>query len=180
MFDNHVKRSAIGNKPLAELRRADVVELLDELQNSKGFAAQVNRVRSQLLAAFNWAVEREMIEVDPAAGIKKRKGVEQSRDRVLTDNELRATWRAADRLSDPSRSLVKMWILTGQRRDEVRCMRANELDSTRAVWTLPAARNKGRRDHEIPLAPCSSGHHRSGAEPRQGHSRRRLQSARLP
>jgi len=154
MFENHVKPTALGKKPLAEVRRADVVELLDDLQNKKGYGAQVNRVRSQILAAFNWAIEREKIDVNPASGIKKRKGIEKSRDRVLTDDELWAIWRAADGLLEPSRSLVRAWILTGQRRDEVRCMAWTEIDLTRAIWTLPAARNKGKRDHEIPLAPA--------------------------
>jgi integrase len=155
MFDSHVK-PAIGKKPLAELRRADIVELLDDLQNEKGLRAQVNRVRSQILAALNWGIDREYLDTNPAAAIKKRK-IEASRDRVLTDDELRAIWRAADGLPDPSRSLVKAWILTAQRRDEVRCMLWSEVDLTRAVWTLPAARNKGKREHEIPLAPTMVG-----------------------
>jgi integrase len=152
MFEAHVK-PALGRKPLSDLRRADIVELLDDLQNDKGFRAQVNRVRSQIVAALNWAIEREYLDTNPAAAIKKRK-IESSRDRVLSHAELRAIWRAADRLSDPSRSLVKAWILTGQRRDEVRCMTWSEIDLNRAVWTLPAARNKGKRDHEIPLSPA--------------------------
>jgi integrase len=151
MFELHVK-PAIGSVALAELRRGHIVELLDDLQNKKRLGAQVNRVRSQILAALNWAVEREYLDVNPAATVKKRK-IEASRDRVLSDDELRAIWRAADRLAEPSRSLVKAWILTGQRRDEVRCMPWSEVDLPRALWTLPAARNKGKRNHEIPLSP---------------------------
>jgi integrase len=151
MFEMHVK-PAIGKRSLTELRRADLVELLDDLQNEKGLHAQVNRVRSQLVAALNWAIEHEYLDTSPAAAIKKRK-IEAPRERVLSDDELRAIWRAAEKLSDPSRSLVKAWILTGQRRDEVRCMMWSEIDLGRALWTLPAARNKGKRDHEIPLSP---------------------------
>jgi integrase len=156
MFEMHVKPAKIdgrplGEKPLIELRRADLVELLDDLQNEKGLHAQVNRVRSQLVAALNWAVEREYLDTSPAAAIKKRK-IEASRDRVLSDDELRAIWRAAAALSEPSRSLVKAWILTGQRRDEVRCMMWSEIDLGRALWSLPASRNKGKRDHEVPLS----------------------------
>ena len=73
---------------------------------------------------------------------------------MLSNDELRAIWRAAEALSEPSRSLVKAWILTGQRRDEVRCMPWSEVDLGRALWTLPAARNKAKRDHEIPLSPA--------------------------
>jgi integrase len=122
-------------------------------------------VRSQLVAALNWAIEREYLDTSPAAAIKKRK-IEASRDRVLSEEELRKIWRAADKLSNPSRSLVKAWILTGQRRDEVRCMMWNEIDLDRALWTLPGARNKGKRDHEIPLAPAMLA--LLGDRPRQG------------
>lgn len=152
MFESHVK-PALGKLALVELRRGDIVELLDDLQNEKGLGAQVNRVRSQILAALNWAIEREYLDVNPAAAVKKRK-IEASRDRVLTDDELRAIWHAADSLPEPSRSLVMTWILTGQRRDEVRCMVWGEVDLSRALWTLPARRNKGKRDHEIPLSPA--------------------------
>ena len=150
MFEAHVK-PAIGKRLLTELRRADLVELLDDLQNEKGLRAQVNRVRSQVVAALNWAVEHEYLDANPAAAVKKRK-IEASRDRVLSSDELRAIWRAADALSEPSKSLVKAWILTGQRRDEVRCMTWSEVALDRALWTLPAGRNKGKRDHEIPLS----------------------------
>ena len=63
MFDTQVK-PAIGNIWLTKLRRADIVELLDGLQIKKGLRAQVNRVRSQVIAAMNWAVEREYIAVE--------------------------------------------------------------------------------------------------------------------
>jgi integrase len=152
MFDMHVK-PALGRIALPALRRADIVELLDDLQNKKGLRAQVNRVRSQIVAALNWAVEREYVDNNPAATVRKRK-IETSRDRVLSDDELRAIWRAAEKLSDPSRALVKAWILTGQRRDEVRCLPWSEIDLERALWFLPASRNKPKRDHEIPLSPA--------------------------
>lgn len=100
MFELHVK-PAIANIRLANLRRADIVELLDNLENKKGFRAQVNRVRSQLVAALNWAIEREWIETNPAAAIKRRK-IEAPRDRALSHDELRAIWRAAEGLTDPS------------------------------------------------------------------------------
>jgi integrase len=152
IFESHVK-PALGKKPLPGLRRADIVELLDDLQNKNGFQAQVNRVRSQIIAALNWAVEREWIEVNPATAIKKRR-LEKARDRVLSNDEIRAVWRAADGLTEPRRALVKAWVLTGQRRDEVRCMTWSEVDLKGAVWHLPAARNKGKRDHEVPLSPA--------------------------
>ena len=88
MFEAHVK-PAVGKRRLIEFRRADIVDLLDDLQNAKGFRAQVNRVRSQVFAALNWAVEHEFLDSNPAVGVKRRR-VEVSRDRVLSDSELRA------------------------------------------------------------------------------------------
>ena len=152
MFENHVKSTALGKKRLVEVRRADVVELLDDLQNTKGLAAQVNRVRSQLIAAFNWSVDREWIDVNPAATIKKRK-VEKPRGRKLQDDELRAVWRAAEKIGYPGGDFVKFLVLTGQRRDEVRCLPRTELNMLRRIWTLPEARNKSKREHDIPLTP---------------------------
>ena len=71
---------------------------------------------------------------------------------MLSHDELRAIWRAADGLTNPSRAFVKSLILTGQRRDEVRCIEWAELDLDDRLWTLPAGRNKGKREHKLPLA----------------------------
>jgi integrase len=144
----------IGDKPLGHLRRADIIELLDKLEHKKGMRAQVNRVRSALVAALNWAVERDKIDSNPAAGVKRRKIEAPSRSRVLSNDELRAVWKAAATLPDPSRGIVETLILTGQRRDEVRGMMWKEIDEKWALWTLPAARSKGKRDHEVPLSPA--------------------------
>jgi integrase len=152
MFENHVK-PAIGNRPLSELRRADLVELLDDIQNNKKMGAQVNRVRSHLMHALNWAVEHEYLEANPFAAVKRRK-LEKRRERVLNDRELRAIWHAADRLTEPSREFVKALILSGQRRDEVRCMSWSEINFDRALWTIPGRRTKSKRTHEVPLAPA--------------------------
>ena len=137
MFDMHVKPTIIGgmrlgDKPLGELRRGDIVQLLDDLQNNKGFAAQVNRVRTEIVAALNWAIEREWIEANPAAAIRKRK-IEAPRERKLSDDELRAVWKAACRLREPSNSYTRTLILMGQRRDEIRRMTRAERDEKKAL-----------------------------------------------
>jgi integrase len=159
MFDRHVKPARVGGiplgeKPLNELRRGDIVELLDDLQNEKEFGAQVNRVRAEVVAALNWAIEREWIEANPAAAIRKRK-IEAPRERKLSDEELRTIWKAACRLTDPSSSFVRTLILTGQRRDEIRCMVRTEWDEKERLWTLPKERNKGRRHHCLPLSTAA-------------------------
>ena len=63
---------------------------------------------------------------------------------MLDDAELRIVWQAADDLSAPFGGLVKLLILTGQRRDEVAGMRWSELDPG-AVARMPQLRKKVNR-----------------------------------
>ncbi|ARJ64682.1 hypothetical protein WV31_02845 [Magnetospirillum sp. ME-1] len=151
LFANHIV-PVLGKKTVGELRRADVVELLDSLKN-KGWRtnAQVNRVHAALKACLNWAVEREYLDANPAAVVKKQV-TERPRDRVLSDGELKAIWEATDVRTDPSRAFIRLLILTGARRDEIRCMTWSEIDLEKGIWTLPKARNKGHRDHVVPLS----------------------------
>jgi integrase len=114
--------------------------------------AQVNRVRSQLIAALNWAIdERGYLQSNPAARVRRRK-LETSGTRVLKPAEIRAIWTAAERASQVGRSLIQLLLLTGQRRDEIRCMQWSEIDLDQRLWVLPAARNKAKRDHAVPLS----------------------------
>jgi integrase len=79
---------------------------------------------------------------------------EQSRDRVLDVNELRLVWHAAGDLGFPFGPIVRLLILTGQRRGEIGGMEWKELDfETPPLLTIPAARSKNRRQHAVPLSP---------------------------
>jgi integrase len=73
-----------------------------------------------------------------------------TRDRVLTDAELLAVWRACDRDDDLSK-IVKLLILLGQRRQEVGGMCWSELDLEHALWRIPAERSKNKKPHVLPL-----------------------------
>lgn len=152
MFTNHVK-PGIGKHRLEELGRGEIIAYLDGLQD-KGMRAQVNRIQSALSSAFNWAVDNGHMNVNPILGLKRRVK-EQSRDRVLSDDELRAVWLAAAERSTPSREFLWLLVLSLQRRDEVRLMRWDELDSKQKVWSLPARRTKANRAHIVPLSEFS-------------------------
>ncbi len=77
---------------------------------------------------------------------------EHSRDRVLTDDELRRLWTATDAIGWPFRDLVRLLMLTGQRRDEIGRMRWSELDLDAALWTIPKERAKNGQAHLVPLS----------------------------
>jgi site-specific recombinase XerD len=115
---NHVLPT-LGDRAASDIRRADIVELLDDLQYNKGYRAQVNRVRDSIAGLFRYAVEREYVAESPVIGTRARK-VKAERQRILSDQEIRAIWFALDTLPDPGRSFVKTLFLTATRRDEPR------------------------------------------------------------
>jgi len=144
---------ALGDRDLSAVTRRDVRDLIDAVVD-QGRPVQANRVLAAVKAMCAWAVEREIIDVSPAAAVKKPTR-EQERDRVLTADELVAVWRAADGLGYPGGAVVKMLILTATRRDEARLMRWSEIDMAHAVWALSGERSKNGRPHTIPLSSAA-------------------------
>jgi integrase len=110
-----------------------------------------NRAHSIARKLFGWAVEQEIIEVSPLVGLKVP-AEESTRDRILTDQELRVVWRAAGQMGVYG-SLVQLLILTGQRRGEIAGLTWSEVDLDKRLISLPRERVKNDHAHEIPLSP---------------------------
>jgi integrase len=111
---------------------------------------ECNRVHGIMRKFFTWAVDVDLIEASPMATVKTP-NPEASRDRALTDDELRAVWQAADKDGYCLGTIVQFLILCGQRRSEVSGMRWSELNDDRTVWTIPASRTKNKREHIVTL-----------------------------
>jgi integrase len=153
-FRNHIL-PALGDRHIGEVGRADIVELLDKIQHDHGLRHTTNRVRESLICLFAYAIERQLVETNPAIGIKRRK-LERPRERMLSPDELRTLWQALDRIPDPGRSFVRTLMLTGCRREEARAMRWDELDLDGRLWSLPSQRTKAGRPREIPLSKTAA------------------------
>ena len=132
---------------MRDITRRDVLGLLDRLVEDGPITA--NRTLSAIRKLCNWAVSRDIITASPCAGVKPPTP-ERSRDRVLSDGELGAVWGAADNLGGTFGALVRLLILTGQRRDEVAGMRWREL--TGRTWTIARERVKNNEPHDVWLA----------------------------
>ena len=117
-----------------------------------GTPIAANRLHSIVRKFFNWCVENELIAASPCAGLKQPAS-EISRDRVLSDRELRLVWEAAEKIGYPFGSMVQLLTLTGERRGEVANMQWGELDLQKRVWSLPRERVKNNRQHDVPLSP---------------------------
>ena len=142
-----------GNKRIQDITKRDVLDLLDGIVD-RGGGLSANRVLAAIRKLFNWAVQRGIITASPAAGIKAPLA-EQSRDRVLSDDEIRWLWLACDKARYPFGSMAKLLLLTGQRRNEVSGMTWDELDLDKALWTIPGGRTKNDEAHEVPLSDAA-------------------------
>ena len=135
--------------PVAALTRAEVAKRLNEIALESGPIA-ANRARAALGAACSWAMRQGLMEANPCLALDKP-GTEVRRDRHLSEAEIVALWKATESADDYS-AIVRVLLLTGQRREEVAAMTWAELDLDKALWSLPAARTKNRQAHDVPLS----------------------------
>jgi integrase len=154
LSESFPKKSSQPSAAGAEIKRPDVIEWLDAIVDRPAPIA-ANRALSWFKGLCNFAVERGIMEVSPIAGIKPP-AAETARDRVLSDDELKAVWQAADALEPVYAGLVKLLILTGQRLREVSELEWKEIDLDARLWTLPGKRAKNGVEHTIPLSDLAA------------------------
>jgi integrase len=134
--------------PVRNVTRADVAARLARIADANGGYA-ANRARVALSAVYAWAIAEGVADANPVVGT--RKPVEEvARDRLLTNNELAAVWHHAG--DGDFGAIVRLLILSGQRREEVAAMTWEEIDLHNATWRIGADRTKNSRAHEVPLA----------------------------
>ena len=138
-----------AEKPVPRLRRRDIRELLDD-SKARGARTTANRELAALKTFLNWCVDKEVIEVSPALRIAKP-APENKRTRILTDAELRVIWLAAEAEGYPFGDIVRLLILTGQRRGEVAGAPWSEINLKAREWILPERRTKNGMPHLVPL-----------------------------
>jgi integrase len=137
--------------PASALTHAAVTTVLDKLAGD-GKAPIAGRTMAYGRACYGWAVKRRRLAVNPFAGLPVIQGANPSRDRVLTDAEVGAIWRASGSMELPFGPLVRLLLLTAQRREEVAALRWSELSTDLSTWALPAARAKNGRAHVVHIA----------------------------
>src|SRR6516225_4451545 len=145
-----------------DLDRAAVVRALDALtrrrarkdgngtDRMKG-ASMTSRTAAYGRAAFAWAMKRDAVRANPFASLAVAKTIAK-RERVLSDVELADIWHAATDAGQPYGTIVRLLILTGQRRGEVGGMRWEEISDDLATWSLPGERTKNGAPHSVPLS----------------------------
>jgi integrase len=152
-----------ADKPVGEIDEADILTVVDaarkngipglEQRNGSASESRGRRVHAALSVFFRWLQAKRRILRNPCRDVS-HPGAPPSRERVLTNDELRWLWRACD--AEPLYGpLLRLLLLTGQRLNEVAAMRWSELNDDRTVWTIPSTRTKNHREHIVPLASLS-------------------------
>jgi integrase len=148
----HVLRDYVmpvwGSKSVHDVCKRDVIDLVEGIAETKPIMA--NRTLTIIKNFYRWLHERrDVVTFSPANGVPKP-SEEQSRDRMLGNDEIGSLWRALDSVGGPAADAVRVVLLTGQRRGEVGGMRWDELRGD--VWSLPKERTKNGRPHSITLS----------------------------
>jgi integrase len=138
-----------GKRKIQEITKRDIADLLDGIVD-RGAGIMANRSLAAVRRLFNWCIGRGIVSVSPCAGIEAPVA-EKSRDRLLSDDEVRMFWRACDALPYPFGPAAKLLLLTGARRSEVGDMMRDEVDLDSGIWTIPAERAKNGQTHAVPL-----------------------------
>jgi integrase len=139
---------AIGKVPIYELRRSQIAEMLDTIEDGHG-PVQADRTLAYFRKCLNWYASRDDRFVPPIVpGMARTRATDRARERVLSDVEIRTIW---PHLTGTFGAVVKVLLLTAQRRNEVARMAWQEIDKE-ASWTIPAARYKTKRANVVPLS----------------------------
>ncbi len=149
---NRLVKPRIGKLGVYEMRRSHIAEMLDRIEDETG-PVMADRTRAYIRKALSWYAERDdqfnltaaFVRVKPRANPKER-----ARTRVLSDEEIRVVWAALSEAGTFG-ALVKLLLLTAQRRDEVAHMSRKEIGKD-GIWTIPAERYKTKRPNHVPLS----------------------------
>lgn len=140
---------AWGGRKATEIDRADVMRLLDGIVDS-GAPYAANRVRALISKIYAFGIGRALVERNPVRDvplpIKPR-----SRERVLTEDEIRCLWAALDEETPLMAAHFRLRLLTAQRGVEVLSMRREDLDGD--WWTIPGEIAKNGLAHRVPFSP---------------------------
>jgi len=158
---------------VADLKRIEIGRFRDKVAKNASPLTS-NNVIVLINRVLNWAVDEGLIEVNPAARLRKV-GERKPRERVLTRAGIVTFWKSLEAmetmsgehmaraekgrmLSPATRSILRLLLLTGQRRSEVVEAQKSEfeLDGKEPVWTIPGLRTKNGLLHRLPLCPLAA------------------------
>ena len=144
---------AWSRRKFRSITRSDVICLLDNIQFKRQAPVMANRVKALTSTIFNFALRKALVPetfANPCTHVELP-ARERSRDRVLSDDEIRALWKDLENRVEPTASIYRLILLMGQRPGETKAMRWRDLDAE-DIWSIPATETKNKREHKVPLS----------------------------
>jgi integrase len=139
----------LRKKPVSKVSFEDIADLIRKLVQAHG-ATSAARARGALSSFFAWCMRQGIgVKANPTIGTDNPVYGKAPRDRVLTDDEIRAVWRNCN--DDDFGKIVRLLMLTAGRRDEIGGLRWQEVDLTAGKMLLPKERTKSKRPLELTL-----------------------------
>ncbi len=114
-----------------------------------------NRIRARLSKIYNFGIGRGWVESNPVQGIPTYKNGNTKRDRFYSKKEIKELWKFFEMQKEPTQSVLKMLLITGQRKTETMQMKWSDLNN--GIWTIPAELAKNKEPHEVPLSKMALG-----------------------
>jgi len=183
----------IGSMKAVEVRKRDVIRLLDAVKakvdartadskKPRRMTHRPNRVFETVRAIFRWAIGRDVLQIDPTAGIAPPIKKEKARERELSPEEIRTLWQALEMAPVERRKLpkgsalgtkivgdselkmtratalaIQISLVTGQRIGEVAGIAKTELNlnDVAPIWIIPGERTKNGEPNRVPLSPLA-------------------------
>jgi integrase len=143
----------LGFRQINDITRTDIVRLLDRIASENG-APMADHVLAYLRRVMTWHASRSDDFRSPIVrGMARTRPSQRRRHRVLSDDELRAVWRAAEASPSAFGYLVQFLLLTATRRNEAARMKRGEVSGDE--WTIPQERYKTGLELVVPLSPAA-------------------------
>ena len=139
----------LASTPAADVKRRHLLLLLEKIA-TRGHARAAGHARTLIGGLFKWALSQDIIENDPSRALP---AYDQGtpRDRVLTPDEIHSFWLWLETLAPVVRDALRVQLATGCRIGEVGGLVIAEIDTSKWLWTLPAARSKNKKPRVTPL-----------------------------
>jgi integrase len=140
---------ALGRHKAHLITRADLRIEFNKVKNRPA-PVEANRTFEVARRLFNWAIEEEVLTENPIFKLAKPAD-EVPRERTLIADELQTFWRILDTATPIVRGVLRLMLLSAQRRNEVSRMRWADLDRRDGWWNIPAELTKTKRPYRVPL-----------------------------
>jgi integrase len=143
----------LGARQIGDVRRSEITRLLDKIADERG-PVMADSALSSLRRIMNWHETRSDDFNSPIKrGMTRTSQAEQRRQRILSDDELRAIWGAVEAHPSVFGRLMQFLLLTATRRNEAACAEISEVAGNE--WTIPARRYKTGLELLVPLSPAA-------------------------